>query len=416
MSNQLYAPKIDRYIVALNRNTFCGLTVPRYNKESLALIDELFSMMRRLMKPGENSCYLWVCADRGPIEAFGNVQEWINDGEVETAEEFKQIWKSSYPTERKWYNLIAVEDGNYRAIYLRHKQIIEINTDRSYGEEVSIVPVVSWLVGSVRDAIKEIENGTYADKISQFLPPEHKTGIILRRDLWNIFPEERELFLKDICKEDVADFINYMVSQDHKDYKPLGRIKSMTANDFYRFCALGYQANNYPYTDEMSPKDQYYRNADGRDEGLRDVALNDPDAFKDWLLESRMRGGHPWEVCMGGNSTHISLYVGYDNGYYLSVAGNAMTRTIEAVKFYLALRREGLPVFMHDGDVLASRFLETEKIGIVPDGVMPVYCSSMFPDEKIIAFRNLPDERIDEVAAKCVWQPFDDIKLWNDAE
>ena len=79
-------------------------------------------------------------------------------------------------------------------------------------------------------------------------------------------------------------------------------------------------------------------------------------------------------------------------------------RTIETVKFYLALQRKGLPVRSREAVMLIERLQETEKIGIVPEGIWPAYCEGMFPGEHIIAFRNLPNEKQEEVAKSCVWQ------------
>lgn len=53
--------------------------------------------------------------------------------------------------------------------------------------------------------------------------------------------------------------------------------------------------------------------------------------FVQWL-NNKTHHGHPWEVCRGGNSTHISLYVYHDeDGFELTLAGSARTRTIETV-------------------------------------------------------------------------------------
>lgn len=124
------------------------------------------------------------------------------------------------------------------------------------------------------------------------------------------------------------------------------------------------------------------------------------------------RGGHPWEVCRGGNSTHISLYV-WDtkDGYYLTIAGSAVNRTIEAVKFYLALRDPNLPVRIRQCDILVNRLLEHEKIGIVPESVTPLYCESYFPDEDIICFMNLPEEKRELLLPYCIWQPIAEVRL-----
>ena len=156
-------------------------------------------------------------------------------------------------------------------------------------------------------------------------------------------------------------------------------------------CSLGYKANNYPDS-HLSAQEQYYRHADGRDDGLGKIDAFSEEEFIQWL-NNKTHFGHPWEVCRGGNLTHISLYVSHDeSGFRLTLAGSAQTRTIETVKFYLAIRNSGYPVILCDGAILASRLLETERVGIVPEGIVPCYCESLFPDENIIDFINLPGE------------------------
>ena len=46
---------------------------------------------------------------------------------------------------------------------------------------------------------------------------------------------------------------------------------------------------------------------------------------------------------------------------------------------------------------------EEEKIGIVPDGVLPAYCGSWFPNEHIIDYMNLPSEDREEFLPFCTW-------------
>jgi hypothetical protein len=66
---------------------------------------------------------------------------------------------------------------------------------------------------------------------------------------------------------------------------------------------------------------------------------------------------------------------------------------------------------MHEAKTLSDRLTEKEKIGIVPDGVMPAYCESLFPNEKVIDFMNLPDENRDELVKHCVWQKEKEIYI-----
>ena len=68
------------------------------------------------------------------------------------------------------------------------------------------------------------------------------------------------------------------------DYRHIisNKLPTMTANDFYRFCSIGYNANNYEYC-ELSPKEQYYKHAEGRDNGLSEIDPDSPEAFYEWL-------------------------------------------------------------------------------------------------------------------------------------
>ena len=48
-------------------------------------------------------------------------------------------------------------------------------------------------------------------------------------------------------------------------------------------------------------------------------------------------------------------------GYFLYLAGAAWNRTMETVKFYLALTRANIPVYLAEAKMLADRLAEKEK-------------------------------------------------------
>ena len=189
------------------------------------------------------------------------------------------------------------------------------------------------------------------------------------------------------------------------------------AYDFYRFCALGYAANNYD-GQAFALKAQYYRHADGRDDGLKKIDPDSAEAFADWL-ENREKGGHPWEVCRGGNSTHVSLYVGLgrvaEGCYHLALAAKSYGRCVEAIKFYLALKHAGLPVIIYGAEFIKKRLLGLERVGIVPNEVIPFYCHSRFPGEDVDSFRHLNHENPDAEIALIEWQPIKPVKLKENA-
>ena len=414
MAEILKAPGVQHYIDWLYRSgggAFSkGIT---YDEKSYSLIDEIYRELQKIAPMGDrNQRELWLRADRGTIEALGDMKELLEYGDFENEAAVEAYWKDMYPDDEYWYFMQAIEDKDtgYRAIFLAHKFVVEIDPrghQNTYPHDIS--EFMEWMLSEVKRCVAELKAGTYNDCVRNNLPMRHRTGTIVRKELYDIFPEEREEFFADLCAEDREAFIKLATSET-----PQHRLESITANDFYRFCSFGYAANHYEGGD-LSPRDQYKKHADGRDAGLDKIDPNSPEEFEQWLTNRDRWGGHPWEVCAGGNSTHIDLFVRHDaDGYYLVLAGSSWGRTIETVKFYLALHRKGLPVCVREANTLVKRMQETEKIGIVPEGVWPVYCEGRFPDEHIISFRNLPDEKQDEVAKHCVWQEIKEVTLLDE--
>jgi hypothetical protein len=46
---------------------------------------------------------LWVEVDRGPIEIFGDYEEYQESGEVNNPDDFVELWQAYYPQKTKWY-------------------------------------------------------------------------------------------------------------------------------------------------------------------------------------------------------------------------------------------------------------------------------------------------------------------------
>ena len=86
---------------------------------------------------------MWLKADRGPIEAFGDFQEMQEYGDVETYNEYEELWKELYPNEVSWFSFAAVDDPDisYRAIFLNHKHVIEVESTHSEGFPQNISPL-----------------------------------------------------------------------------------------------------------------------------------------------------------------------------------------------------------------------------------------------------------------------------------
>lgn len=422
MDKELHIPQIEHYISFLGSFEYRGFNhIYSYDDQSYEILDEIFELLKKIKPTSDDGRIwsLWFKAERGPIESWSTFDEQKEWGNVKNYAEYLRLWEYSYPDEENWYYFQALsESDGYKAIFLQHQHVIQqdpaITEKSSFPYEIT--EFVAWLRDSIVVAIKMIEDGTYNDFVKDNLPPRYKTGTIVRKDYWDIFPEMREENFEEISQDEIDTYLRYINEQPKEVELLSNKLPTMTASDFFNCCAIGYRANNYEYA-ELSAKEQYYKHADGRDAGLSMIDENSASDFYFWLTDKESFGGHPFEVCRGGNSTHISLYpIFCGDGYALILSGESVGRSNETVKFYNALKKQNIPVFMRHGDLLAARLREDEKIGIVPEGIFPRYCHSYFPNEDVIAFMNFPYEKDKEeaVAAKVTWQPIEVVELAGD--
>lgn len=418
MQFELKAPRVRHYIHCLGRtNYMSSMTTMTYDELSYNKIRELFDLMEKLEPVSKNGRReLWLTVDRGAIEDFGNYEEMLEDGEVTNRQDFESWWLDEYPDKIEWNLLETLHDKeiDYRAVFMNHRQILEIDSRKERYERVDydIHEFTCWLVEAVGIAIEKLKAGTYNSEVEERLPAKHRTGTLTRKDKWDIWTNDKADFLEGLSQKDIDYFLQNAIEDISKIER---RLPSVTANDFYRFCAMGYAANHYEHT-KLTPIEQYKKYADGRDDGLSEINPESPEAFDYWLHSRSRRGGHPWEVCRGGNSTHVSLYISNDEkGYYICLAGSSVGRCIETIRFFIALHKAGLPVTICDAGLLCQRLLGNELIGIVPSGIMPVYCHSLFK-ENIITFMNLPDEDTDEFIKHISWYPLVRAQLRKSTE
>lgn len=151
-----------------------------YDDKSQKLLDELFELLEQVAPESQNGVRtLWLRAERGPIEDFGNAAEEIAEGNYDSEEEFVNAWKSWLPEDVKWYHFQAVEDKaeGYRAVAVRHSYVIVQDKRREpAGWPCEISEFVQWLVDGVRSCIEILKAGTYNDVVRENLPPQHRTG------------------------------------------------------------------------------------------------------------------------------------------------------------------------------------------------------------------------------------------------
>ena len=77
----------------------------------------------------------------------------------------------------EWFHFSAGEDQKigYRAVFLSHNHVLEVDCrkERSFPHDIS--PFTSWLEEAVRDAVQAVEDGSYPKLVERNLPVWHRT-------------------------------------------------------------------------------------------------------------------------------------------------------------------------------------------------------------------------------------------------
>ena len=411
----MYAPEIDDL---MDFNTDPEFEID--NRISRKLMVIYHSMEPVKIIGDDDHRMIWIEVPRGTIDDFGSFEEYRNDGSVETREEFNQLWLDYYPHETKWYAFDTAIYKKQRFFYFASKLIFTHDESVEYTDSIGsfqpdVNPFLDWLLNTVNKVVGDLRENAraYNNYVAQNLSYNKRIGRILRKDLWEILGENAMRLDKNLGEEIISTFSDYIRQSKKNTYKPT--LPRMTANDFYNYCTICYDANDYfdKAGKDLSPKEKYLRMADGRDAGLRDIDPGSEEAFRKWYNSGERMGANPWEICRGGNSTHISLFVSpLEDGWQMSLAGSSVVRVEETVRMAVALFNKNIPFTLRDDEEVLRMITGSDFIGIVPDHITPRYCWSLFPEEdRIIDFMNLGWDRTAEIIEKAFWYPLQKIEL-----
>ena len=121
----------------------------------------------------------------------------------------------------------------------------------------------------------------------------------------------------------------------------------------------------------------YYANADGRDDGLKNVPLDDPRAYEEWKQYKapyyEFNGSHPWEI-IPAFSISLSMHLfptRTDSGYYIRLSGESNLRAPETIVAANALVKAGYPVLVDDYNKIINRIDGEDNLKIIPVSSCP---------------------------------------------
>jgi len=409
-----FAPQIDAIIEGFS---------PEDNPITLAIylkLKDVYNVFSYIKSGNDDEIrHTWIEVERGPIDAFGNYKEFKESGQLKSPKEFEQLWEEYYPEKTKWYKFQTSKFRDEKFFYLNDKlfcTIQEKNPTTDFNSSVSdcFEQFINWLQERIIDEMSKLRQNPrdYNNYIQQNLSWTKRLGRIKRKDFWNIIGDDTFRIDRNLGKETIKK-LKVFIGASKKRSTPL--LKEMTANMFFRMCEICYESNDYFKNPEetLTPLEKYLKMADGRDAGLRNIDGDSMEAFYEWYHGTEIIGAHPWEICHGGNSTHISLFISEaQNGWDLRLAGSSISRVEETARMVVALFENKISFQLSEAEEIVRMVTGNDFIGIVPDNIFPRYCHRLFPaQDNIIDFMNLgfDEEIIPKIIENAYWYPLVEI-------
>lgn len=272
---------------------------------------------------------------------------------------------------------IGHRDGDLCSLEVQMNKSVQVAESFGFSREAGDF-AKKWdaLISSAREWLKIVKKDWIKANRQVFTsyPLNRRYGIVcntlLRDSLEDMYRIDLEL-----GKAKMKKFIKMVEQGTIRDYHN-AIVPSMTANDYFKYCKIAYISGRRKddFVDEdLSGREMYERYADGRDEGLLEIAENSAEEFADWIdgkHPKKERGGHPWEIKRGGNTTHIDLSVTRPNyskeGFIVRLSGCSCSRLKETICMFLGIYEAGLSITISDPEGIRKRLLGQDNIGIMP--------------------------------------------------
>ena len=408
-SKRLHSPEIDRIVEWMRRGPSQMVAAASLVKRIAHTLDVVRKIAPQISH-GDKSWALWLRSERGDLSDYGSLDEFKEEGMANSQEEFEALWKEEYPDELKWHEvgLLSYQDRLFLTVDSRCQ--IEIDFHAATITDAAVVnrdvrDFMTWLLHGLETEVEQFlkHPADYNRFIADHLPLRKRIGKIRRKDVWervsDVVREDREL-----GAEHLERFERAARTRDERQIIP-----DMTVRDFLRYCEIGYDANEYFRDAEkrLSPKEKYEAYADSRHGGLLGIDPDSPAAFRKWYEGDKWAGTHPWEVCRGGNSTHVSFAVAKEGaGWQLHLDG--YRRAVEVARMAIALSERNVPFILHQQHEILTKLQGVDYLGIVPEHMTSHYAHDLFPrEDEINDFLNpWHDSALAAVVKeKAVWYP-----------
>lgn len=322
-------------------------------EQTKPLIIQLANILDQLEPQGDDNLHtIWAKVPRPTFRQYYDYHYSYDLPYCEATEKaIKKIqieYENNYPTPKVWHRVSVKHFTKEASIefygfFVDNNYLFSINdcSDSAIREGTDLL---TWAITEADAFVREVLNGTYKKNVLNKIPFVYRAGKIRRSDLWKAYPVSKRRFFKRFDRNAPKDF-----SKHFKSGKPdIPLLPNMTARTFYEACAVVYNSlgmhgdtKTYKYQEtdterahyggiEQTPKEMYYALADGRDDGLKNVPMDDPAAFKEWRDRNgpyyEFNGSHPWEIIPSfsiSNSMHLAPCENTSGECYFDLSGES---------------------------------------------------------------------------------------------
>ncbi len=379
-----------------------NLNPQSYDKIAKEKINILYDLLDKIKPIGDDEYkVLYFSVPRGTLEEYVKHYGFDEEDNV-NYQDYVEYFNEDYPDEECWYKLASSKYKKYRMLTINSKVVLYADMDMEDNfENHTLQDILELLKDKAKEVLNKLEDGTYNSYINENFSYRNRFGVIKRKDYWNIYPDIKDEFLKEISQDEINYFVENASDKTNK------RIKEMTSAKYFECVRLAYEAVGYEIGN-LADKELYLKYADGRDEGLTKINEDSSLEFNNWYNDDKKFGGHPYEIIRGHSFARVNLNIGYDeDGYYLSLDGTIILRKSEIAKIFNILHKNNIPIRIYQADLLKTAFNGEDEIGIVPNYVIPIQCGGYFKEFKPTEFVHLEDKMFKYIK----WESLDKVEL-----
>ena len=412
------APELDYHIEEFRSHGFNNWTTP-LTKRGQTYFSKILEEVKKIKPTSKGTHWaFYFPVPRGDLRQFVDFNQYYDDDGL-SEEEIREDWEKFFPEQETWRLLEVVSEEKFDGVYVGDTCFARKNLwveERDKEPNKDRDPILAYLLQTIRDVVKMLQEGTYNDYLEKNLPYRYRKGEIRRSLYWELVPERKESDLAGLGEEEISAFAKTLNPRFEKEVKER-RYPFLTSGKYYELCSVCYKAAGYKFAEGLSPKEAFRRFGDDRDGGLSTIDEDSSEAYENWANLSDEEKwkienpSHVYQIVDGGYYGVVCLYPFKDErGYYFHLAGGS-NRFADVIRMYLALLDFGAPVSLGGKREMLARLRGKDKLGIVTvdDSTDGDNYDAFGKDVEDFVY--LEDGNPKEVKKKATWFPLQKLEL-----